>query len=256
MSKNIQSIMKWYEQYNGSILNVETETHRKIELEINNNQLPHLLGLQYTQVNEEKRGIGLYAYAYGKNDEEIYKAVEANHPYNLEFVQDRIKTFEYFMKNLEKAVYVENTHPNTKIKSGHFLLETEDKRHMHLGLLSAPQGDIPTSFDVFSKEEVEKAKLETYFSRTDDSYYKDTQIKEPVIKIERYEMKDNELHLVPFSFDEEKRQQLIANSKKEIQKQPDTQQPVDKISLFQSYSDSLIQTLQRTNTAEKDTPTK
>ena len=155
MSNQAKSIMEWYAKYNEDTILLST-SKRTIEIEIARGQLPHLLGLQYTQGTNAKKGVPLYEIMKYKTDEEIFASVRANHPDKLDFVQDRIKTFEYFMKNLEKAVYVENTHPNTKIKSGHFLLETEDKRHMHLGLLSVPQGDIPTSFDVFSKEEVEK----------------------------------------------------------------------------------------------------
>ena len=161
MLDKIQDIMKWYDQFNGYSIKLQTSS-REIEIDILNSQLPHLLGMQYTQPEHRKIGMSLYNEIAKLTDEQIFSKIKTNNPDKLEFVQDRIKTFEYFMKNLEKAVYVENTHPNTKIKSGHFLLETEDKRHMHLGLLSVPQGDIPTSFDVFSKEEVEKAKFETY----------------------------------------------------------------------------------------------
>ena len=199
MNNKIKQTINWWKQFNGNDVVFNT-TNKKFLLSINSLSLPHLLGLQYSYRDPRLVSGGkILKDLKHKNDQEIYELIKINNFKMLENVKNRINTFEYFMKNLENAILVENTNPKTKIKSQHFFIEVKDNDYLHLGLLTASYGQILNEYG-----EVDKKELETYFRRADNKYFHKAKIEERIEKIERYE--DDKL--VPFSFDDNKRKKL------------------------------------------------
>lgn len=225
MSHKIQNIIDWWDKFNDITMLISTK-NKQIEINIVRNKLPHLLGLHY--VNKDVKnylGMKIRNFCYKKSDEEIFQLVKENHPEKLAHVKARVNTFQAFMKNLEKAYLVENTHPKSQISSQHFFIEKERKsnEYYHLGLLTINGSSELQDFGVINKKE-----LSTYIVENNDSYFRKTKIMEKVKKIERY--KGDEL--VPFFFDEKKQRQYdLAASQQVINEKPSIK---DKITTYQS----------------------
>lgn len=183
MTKNIQHIMDWYRQFNKSDILIKSKTH-EFEIGINDRQLPHLLGLHYVS-RSYLRGSKLYNHVKRLSDEEIFKRIEENHPDKLNMVKDRVQYFRYFMENLENAYLYEQSHSGSKIKSDFLLVDMEDGSYLHLGIGNNGLEDY----------------LETFIVHHDDTYVKESQIKEQVEGLYRL---DELMIPVPFSFDLEK----------------------------------------------------
>ncbi|MGP1544318.1 MAG: PBECR4 domain-containing protein [Candidatus Fimenecus sp.] len=192
MSTKIQDILTWYNQYNDTDLVVKTQNNN-FYININNRQLPHLLGLQYAP-NRELKGKYLYDFAKTKTDEEIYTLISENHPEKLNAVKERVDTFKYFMENLEKGIVYQNMRSSSNIKSDEFIIETKNHRIMHLGLIDIGGENVFNNFEI---ENAEVRNLETYFSRKDERYFQNSPIREKIISIERYTENGS---LEPFSF--------------------------------------------------------
>lgn len=112
----------------------------------------------------------------------------------IQSVSDRVDTFQYFMEHLENGKIVENTKEGTVIRSQNFIVEYDNNKILHLGLLNVAGEDAIIEYGVVDK------KLETYIIANNDKYFKDTPIYENIISIEKY----NDLgELVPFSFKSE-----------------------------------------------------
>lgn len=191
MSTNIKNLMDWWKQFNKTDIKVTTESHN-LQIDIKTAALPHLLGLQYTlKDTKSMKGLDLFYECYTKDDNEIFRLIESNNPNRLQSVQERCKTFQLFMENLNEGIFVENTKQGSKIKSQHFILEIHDNKILHLGLLTIPGEDALVNYEVVNK------KLETYFSRKDATYFVDTLCCEKIQSIEKY---NEEGILVPFSF--------------------------------------------------------
>lgn len=203
MSRKIQEILEWYKQFNKSDIVIKT-TNNEFGLEISNKRLPHLLGMQYT-TKPALRGYRLYEFISNKTDEEIYNLIRENNSEMLKSVIDRVDSFKYFMENLEKAILVEQTHPETKIKSNYLLVEKENNNYCQIGIATDRQDT-----DYF----------ETFIVRNDDLYFNKTNIKEQVTSIEKYV--DDEL--VPFSFDRKKELQLLLKYHEEKEKNIENQE--------------------------------
>lgn len=208
MSYKIKEIMDWWKKFNNTDIEIQTENNL-FYIKLNDEQLPHLLGLQYTANTSNKyTGRKLYNFCYGKNDEEIFELIRKNHGDMEESVRDRVSTFRYFMENLDRGVLHENMHFTTDIKSEHFIVEYQkDSKNsnktklLHLGLLTVAGGDEIVEYGVIDKN------LETYIIKQNERYIKNSPIIEVVKSIEKY---NEQGELEPFSFDENKRQQLLA----------------------------------------------
>lgn len=192
MSTKIQDILNWYNQYNDTDLIIKTKSNN-FYININNRQLPHLLGLQYA-TEMSLRGYRLYDFAKTKTDEEIYDLISENHPEMLKSIQERVDTFKYFMEHLEKGIVYQNMKSSSNIKSDEFIIETKNHRIMHLGLIDIGGESVFNNFEI---ENVEVRNLETYFSRKDERYFQNSPIREKIISIERYTENGS---LEPFSF--------------------------------------------------------
>ncbi|MBF0715347.1 PBECR4 domain-containing protein [Gemelliphila palaticanis] len=184
----IKEILEWYKQFNKSDIVIKT-TNNEFGLEISNKSLPHLLGMQYATKNS-LRGYRLYEFISNKTDEEIYNLIRENNSEMLNSIKERVNSFKYFMENLDEAILVEQTHPNTKIKSDHLLVKGNNGNYLQIGI---------------ARDREDTDYFETYIVRNDDIYFKDSNIKEKVISIEKYV--DDEL--VPFSFDKKKELKLL-----------------------------------------------
>ena len=180
MSTKIQDILNWYNKYNDTDLVIKTQT-KNFYININNRQLPHLLGLQYA-TEMPLRGYRLYNFAKIKTDEEIYDLISENHPEKLENLKDRVENFQTFMKNLDKATLYEMTNPNTKIKSNYLFVKISDEKFLQMCI---------------ARDRADEDYLETFIVDKDNIYFMNSEIKEPIISIERY-AEDGSLE--PFSF--------------------------------------------------------
>lgn len=187
----IKNIMDWWKQFNNIDIEVKTESSL-LFIKLNDELLPHLLGLQYVN---RKRGsyIGrrLYNYCYGKSDRELFELIEQNNLHMLQSVSDRVDTFQYFMEHLQDGKLVENTKEGTAIRSQHFIVEYEDNKILHLGLLNVGGEDALVDYGVIDK------KLETYIIAKDNKYFSKTHQIENIQSIEKY---NEQGALEPFSF--------------------------------------------------------
>ena len=187
----IKKIMDWWKHFNNIDIEVKTE-NSLLFIKLNDELLPHLLGLQYIN---RKRGtyIGrrLYNYCYGKSDRELFELVKQNNLQMLQSVSDRVDTFQYFMEHLQEGMLVENTKEGTAIRSQHFIVEYKDSKILHLGLLNVAGEDALVDYGVIDK------KLETYFTRGNDQYFNKTRQIEKIQSIEKYNERGE---LEPFSF--------------------------------------------------------
>ncbi len=214
MAKNIQQIMDWYRQFNKSDILIKSKTH-EFEIGINDRQLPHLLGLHYVS-RSYLRGSKLYNHVKRLSDEDIFKRIEENHPDKLNMVKDRIQYFKYFMENLESAYLYEQSHPDTKIKSEFLLVDMEDGHYLHLGIGNNGLEDY----------------LETFIVRHDDTYIKESQIKEQVEGLYRL---DELMIPLPFSFDLEKNRIL----------EEERRQKMEEVFYMDTDKDGLVDTLEQ-----------
>lgn len=187
----IKNIMDWWKQFNKEDIKITTEKHA-LQISLNNALLPHLLGLQYTlEDSRSKKGLDLYYECYGKSDRELFELVKQNNLHVLQSVSDRVDTFQYFMEHLQDGKLVENTKEGTAIRSQHFIVEYEDNKILHLGLLNVGGEDALVDYGVIDK------KLETYFTRSNDQYFIKTHQIENIQSIEKY---NEQGELEPFSF--------------------------------------------------------
>ena len=187
----IKNIMDWWKHFNNIDIEVKTESSL-LFIKLNDELLPHLLGLQYIN---RKRGtyIGrrLYNYCYGKSDRELFELVKQNNLQMLQSVSDRVDTFQYFMEHLQEGMLVENTKEGTAIRSQHFIVEYENNKILHLGLLNVAGEDALVDYGVIDK------KLETYIIAKDNKYFSKTHQIEKIQSIEKYNERGE---LEPFSF--------------------------------------------------------
>ncbi len=180
----IKKIMYEWKKISNSGLLIET-LNNTFEIQVEKHSLPHLLGLHYMNSDTESlKGIRLFNKILRDNltDEQIYSMVKENNPEQLSNVKRRVKYFQEFMYNLDKASVVEMTNPKTKIKSHHLILQSMDNKYLQLGIAKGE------AIDYF----------ETFLISADDFYFKESSIKERVTGIYKY---DENYELVPFSFD-------------------------------------------------------
>lgn len=187
MSRKIQEILEWYSKFNKSDVIVKSKNH-EFEFSIEDKQLPHLLGLHYAP-NQYLKGSKLYNFVRSRTDEQLYGLIKENNPSKLQMVAARVENFKFFMENLENSFVYEQTHPETKLKSEFLLVDLQDGSYLQLGIGNNGVEDY----------------LETFIVRHDDSYFKDSQIKEQVEGLYRL---DDAMIPVPFSFNLERNRQL------------------------------------------------
>lgn len=225
MTKNIQNILNWYNQYNKSDIIIKSKG-REFEIGLDNKQLPHLLGLHYAS-RDYLRGSRLYSRIRKLTDEQIFQRIRENHPEKLEMVQSRVHYFKFFMENLENAYLYQQTHPETKLKSDYLLVDTQDGNYLQLGIGNNGLEDY----------------LETFIVRHDDRYFKDSTIKEQVEGLYRL---DELMIPVPFSFDVEKNRVLEEERRRKIEqalyKDSDLDGLVDSLELAMGTSPYAVDT--------------
>ena len=205
----VQEIFDWYKKFENIEVKIKGIT-KEFDIEIRDRYLPHLLGLQYINSNNNSniKGKRLYSYIKDNNlsDEEILKRVETNYSSKVkEEVSKRIETFQNFLKNLENGIIVEKTLP-TKMNVNYLIIQNKNNNFYHLGILSGDNGAILVDFESI-EEKKEKNFLKTYFVRGDKEYFKNSNTIETIKSIERYDEKEK--IYVPFSFDSEKNQKLL-----------------------------------------------
>lgn len=230
----IQEILKLWRIYDNLRIRISTIS-KSYELHLSMEMLPHLLGLHYG-TSKNIKGYRLYKFFEDKGDEEIYENIRNHNKDKVYSVKNRINYFEYFMRNLEKAELYENVHPDTKIKSTFFMVEIERGKYLQLGIVENEYMDY----------------METFIVRDDDKYIKTSPIKEQVTAIERYENDK----LVPFSFDEEKNEKLLAeyhafqDADQKLEQQPHKDSTVNKKNI--NLKDRLKIATERANKANKN----
>lgn len=105
----VQEIFDWYKKFENIEVKIKGIT-KEFDIEIRDRYLPHLLGLQYINSNNNSniKGKRLYSYIKDNNlsDEEILKRVETNYSSKVkEEVSKRIETFQNFFKKFRKWNY-------------------------------------------------------------------------------------------------------------------------------------------------------
>ena len=181
----VQEIFDWYKKFENIEVKIKGIT-KEFDIEIRDRYLPHLLGLQYINSNNNSniKGKRLYSYIKDNNlsDEEILKRVETNYSSKVkEEVSKRIETFQNFLKNLENGIIVEKTLP-TKMNVNYLIIQNKNNNFYHLGILSGDNGAILVDFESI-EEKKEKDFLKTYFVEANKDYFKDTSIVEQIKSI-------------------------------------------------------------------------
>lgn len=172
MNNKVQETIKWWNRYNHENISINGEK-TSFKVKINDNSLPHLLGIQYINRNSKsQKGKDLLNYVIKNrlSDSEIYSLIQNNNSEYLDKVKDRINNFKSFMENLENGRIVEMTNPNTRLKSNYLIVQTEDNYIMQLGIKNIGYEDV----------------FETFIIEKNNLYFKNTTINEPIISIEKY----------------------------------------------------------------------
>lgn len=184
----IKKIFDWWDNFNNTDLVIKSKS-QNFDITINNNMLPHLLGMQYATKN--LRGYRLLNFIKNKSDEEIYALINKENPDKLLNVKDRVENFQFFMENLEHSILYEQVHYKSKINSKFLLVKKSNNTYLHLGI-----AENLNYADYF----------ETFIVDKKDKYFRNSKIKEKIISIEKW----NDQKLVPFSFKD-----FVQNEQKE-----------------------------------------
>ena len=204
----VQELFEWYKKFENMDIKIQGNT-KEFDIEIRDKYLPHLLGLQYINSNNNIiKGKRLYSYIKDNNlsDQEILNRVEQNYgPGKRKDISNRIETFPEFLKNLEEGIIVEKT-LDTKMNVNYLIIQNKDDEFYHLGILSGSNGALLVDFENI-EDKREKDFLKTYFVESNKEYFKDSNIAELIKSIERYDEKEK--MYVPFSFDKEKNEKLL-----------------------------------------------
>ena len=197
---NIQNIFDWYNNFNNKTINI-IGLEKEFLIDIDNKNLAHLLGLQYINNTGSIKGRRLYNYIKNSNlsDEQIYQRIASSNPSKLSNVRDRVDNIVGFLKNLHNAKIYEMTNVNSKIKSKFLGVDINDASIRMLGIASTDYEDY----------------LETFLVRTDDLYFRNSQIEDPVISITET-LEDGSEKM--FSFDENGERAMINFSNCDIEK--------------------------------------
>lgn len=187
---SIQNILNWYNNFNNKTINI-VGLEKEFTIDIDNKNLAHLLGLQYINNTGSIKGRRLYNYIKNSNlsDEQIYQKIASTNPSKLSSVRDRVDNIVGFLKNLHNAKIYEMTNVNSRIKSKFLGVDINDASVRMLGIAS-------TDFEDY---------LETFLVRTDDLYFRNSQIEDPVISITEI-LEDGSEKM--FSFDEKRQLKL------------------------------------------------
>ncbi|WP_231099335.1 PBECR4 domain-containing protein, partial [Streptobacillus moniliformis] len=194
MKDKICTLINEYRKYFNIKLEIKLHNKKSIYFTFDYPTFCHLLGIQYATNNIKKyKELKDYLYTNKVDDNIIYKNILKNYGNNeLNFVKRRIENIDYALKNLEKGIIVGAEKTNdTKIKSNDFILELKNNKFLELGLVN--------KYD-------EEYYLETFLVRNNDNnvnYSKKISI-EGIYKVE------NEINLIPFSFDIKKNKILEA----------------------------------------------
>mgnify|MGYP000991162251 CR=1 FL=1 len=204
----VQDLFEWYKKFENMDIKIQGNT-KEFDIEIRDKYLPHLLGLQYINSNNNIiKGKRLYSYIKDNNlsDQEILNRVEQNYgPGKRKDISNRIETFPEFLKNLEEGIIVEKT-LDTKMNVNYLIIQNKDNEFYHLGILSGSNGALLVDFENV-EDKREKDFLKTYFVEPNKEYFKNSNTIETIKSIERYDEKEK--IYVPFSFDSEKKQKLL-----------------------------------------------
>lgn len=187
---NIQNIFDWYNNFNNKTINI-IGLEKEFLIDIDNKNLAHLLGLQYINNTGSIKGRRLYNYIKNSNlsDEQIYQRIASSNPSKLSNVRDRVDNIVGFLKNLHNAKIYEMTNVNSGIKSKFLGVDINDANIRMLGIASTDYEDY----------------LETFLVRTDNLYFRNSQIEDPVISITEI-LLDGKEKL--FSFDKDRQLRL------------------------------------------------
>ena len=124
----VQELFEWYKKFENMDIKIQGNT-KEFDIEIRDKYLPHLLGLQYINSNNNIiKGKRLYSYIKDNNlsDQEILNRVEQNYgPGKRKDISNRIETFPEFLKNLEEGIIVEKT-LDTKMNVNYLIIQNKD----------------------------------------------------------------------------------------------------------------------------------
>lgn len=187
---SIQNILNWYNNFNNKTINI-VGLEKEFTIDIDNKNLAHLLGLQYITNTGSIKGRRLYNFIKNSNlsDEQIYRRIASINPSKLSSVRDRVDNIVGFLKNLHNAKIYEMTNVNSRIKSKFLGVDISDASFRMLGIASTDYEDY----------------LETFLVRTDNLYFRNSQIEDPVISITEI-LEDGSEKM--FSFDENRQLKL------------------------------------------------
>lgn len=202
----VMEAIDYFSKFNKEDIQINSKT-KEFNINFNKNGLPHLLGIHYTEKYPQDFKSGVFLNKARKNrisDQDILDKVEYFQGQNQRNnVENRINTFAEFMKNLEKGFIVHKT-LESKMNVNYLIVQTEDGNFKHLGVLSGRTGTLIETYEDLSEKEL--SILKTYFVGTDNDYYKNSKLIEPLESLKIYDEKLEQY--INFSFDEDKQRFL------------------------------------------------
>lgn len=194
MSAEIREVLQWWKSYDGKKILIKSDSIQ-FNVCISVAQIPHLLGLQYTRSNREKKLTGktLFNSCIVKEDEEIYALISRKNPNMVLSVKNRVRTLKLFMCNILEGYIVENTNLNSQISCQHFIVQNCHNEILQLGVFHDNKGNSSVNnYKVFDK------KLQTYIVNRRENYYRGTMVNERIYSVECYNVQGQ---LEPFRFE-------------------------------------------------------
>lgn len=203
--ETVQEIFNWFKHFDQQKIVISTDDEQ-IFILLRSNQLPHLLGLQYQFQRSELKNISPENLVETAGTlPEILNQVKVNYPHMIDDVKDRILYLKSFLENLKQGFIVDSTRTTGRPKSTQFVIQTKDKKFLHLGL-KPPETNSSAfcefeQFSIIDKNEIERTEkvLETFFGRKNGNYFLGSPVR-PITKIERL-LENNQR--IPFSFKQE-----------------------------------------------------
>ena len=177
MTYKAKDTIEWFENFNDFNVLIRT-ANKEFYFDINQNNLPHLLGLQYVYGHyfPAKKIIKDILNNDRKDDELIDKIRNRS---LRKTVISRVDSFQDFFEHIESSYLVERTKLDTKIKSDYFFVNEKEENIQQLGILKTDSIDLMIDFDVYIPE--------TYFVQKYNKYFKEAQFKENIKEILFYD---------------------------------------------------------------------
>lgn len=203
MNNKIEEIFNWWNKFSNKDIRIISKT-KDLYLHIDNNVLPHLLGLQYVNKDSRSmRGLRLYYYIKTNGIDEATLINKVNQVHGQKIagqVSKRIDTFKNFMEELDKSILVNNSHVSSTIRSDYMAIKVDQKEFKHLAILETNGVASICGYENDKNINV----FETYIVQGNNNYIKNSVDFEKIEQILFYEQGKNLWRAGSFNLEKDK----------------------------------------------------